>query len=110
VLPGDGTPTAVQLETGKAGSNGELQVQAWKPWPPKPMSPAYDWKVVFTLHGGGFTEAPDEFAFEAPENGYNEQHTVDMPANLGTRWKVSAERTLYFSWATKKIRPCHVSD
>lgn len=102
MLPGDGTPTGVQLETGNAASNGELQVQAWKPWPPKPMSPPYDWKVVFTLHGGGFTEAPDELAFEAPENGYNEQYTVDMPADLGTGWKVSTERTLYFSFGEPK--------
>jgi hypothetical protein len=98
VLPGDGTSTKVRLETGQMQMGGELQVQALKPWPPRPMSPPYAWKVIFTIKGGGFVEAPDEFAFEAPDTAYSEPYTIDMSTRLGSAWKVSAEKTLYFAY------------
>jgi hypothetical protein len=102
ILPGEGAPTRIHLETGKTRPNGELQLQAWKPWPPPPMSPPYDWKVLLILEGGGFTEAPSEFAFEAPEGDYVEQFSIDMSARFPSAWKVSAERSLYFVFGNPK--------
>src|SRR5205823_2698050 len=56
-----------------------------------------DWKVALTINGGGgFVEAPQEFAFEAPEAAYNPLFTIDMSASRGNHWNVSAEKTLYF--------------
>jgi hypothetical protein len=102
ILPGDGTGAGVNLETGRVDANGELQVYAWKPWPPRPMSPPYDWKVVLTLPRGGFIDAIGEFPFEAPETGYEQSYTIDMLADSGTGWKVSAERILYFTFGEPK--------
>jgi hypothetical protein len=102
ILPGDGSSTKVNLATGKVSSGGQLQVQAWKPWPPRPMSPHYDWKVVFSIPNGGFVEAHEEFAFEAPETVYNEPFEVNMPASAGDAWRVSAEKTLYFAFGEPK--------
>lgn len=101
-LPGDGSSTKVELETGKTGPDGELEVRAWKPWPPRPMSPPYDWKVTFNLVAGGFVETRGDFAFEAPEAGYEEKYTIEMIAASGAQWKVSAERTLYFAFGEPK--------
>lgn len=102
ILPGDGSVARVRLNTAKLDPDGELQVKAWKPWPPQPMSPAYNWKLVLNLRDGGFLEAPDQFAFEAPEAGYEPSYTIDMSASLGSQWKVSAERALYFSFGEPK--------
>jgi hypothetical protein len=96
MLAGDGTKTEVQVETGQIGNGGELLLQAWKPWPPRPMSPPYDWKVKLIIESGGFVDAPDQFAFAAPEIGYAPEYTIDMRANLASQWRVSVERTLYF--------------
>src|SRR5207244_11293107 len=97
-LPGDGKGTNIDLVSGKISSTGELQIQAWKPRPPRPLSPHYDWKVLFTISDGGFIEAPTEFAFEAPEAVYSQPFEVNMPASARDAWKVSAEKTLYFAF------------
>jgi hypothetical protein len=102
VLPGDGSSTKVELKTGKTGPNGELEVQAWKPWPPRPMDPPYEWKIVLAIPGGGFVETREDFAFKAPETGYEGQYVIDMSPTLGRLWKVSAERSLYFVFGEPK--------
>src|SRR5207248_8222278 len=81
VLPGDGSGASIDLATGKLSQSGQMEIKAWKPWPPRPMVPHYDWKVALTINGGGgFVEAPQEFAFEAPEAAYNPLFTIDMSA------------------------------
>jgi hypothetical protein len=102
VLPGDGTAAMIRLETGFIASDGQLEVKAWKPWPPRPMSPPYDWRLTLTIPDGGFIEFNEEFAFEAPEAGYIPSFEVNMPASASDRWKVSAEKTLYFSYGDPK--------
>jgi hypothetical protein len=67
VLPGDGSAAKIDMENGAISQSGELEVRAWKPWPPRPMSPHYDWKVTFNLSNGGFVPSNDEFSFEAPQ-------------------------------------------
>ncbi|PYI91948.1 MAG: hypothetical protein DME97_12205 [Verrucomicrobia bacterium] len=98
VLPGDGTGTTVELLSGKISATGQLQVQAWKPWPPRPMSPAYKWKVMFVIPAGGFIETHEDFAFKAPEAGYQETYEIDMNPTLSSQWQVSAERSMYFTF------------
>ena len=97
-VPSDGNRTNVDIDTGKVSANGELQIQAWKPWPPRPLSPHYDWKVSFLISNGGFVEAPAEFAFEAPEAVYSQPFEVNMSAKAGDAWSASAEKTLYFAF------------
>jgi Carboxypeptidase regulatory-like domain len=84
------------VDFGSSGSSfGHLEVEAWKPWPPKPISPHYDWKIVLKIPDGGFVETREEFTFEAPETGYSTSFEVDMPATAAD-WSVSTEKTLYF--------------
>jgi hypothetical protein len=101
VLPGDGSTAKVDLATGKVSQGGQLEVQASKPWPPRPMSPHYDWKVALTIPDGGFVETPEEFAFEAPETGYLPSFEINMPSTASD-WRVSAEKTLYFIYGEPK--------
>jgi hypothetical protein len=51
---------------------------------------------------GGFVESAEEFAFEAPDAGYTSSFDIDMVASAKDNWKVSAERTLYFSYGESK--------
>ena len=101
-LPNPGSSMNVDLDSGNIGSVGQLVVETWKPWPPKPISPHYDWKVQLSIANGGFADAPQEFAFEAPETGYNPSFAIDMPASRGNNWSVSAEKTLYFTFGEPK--------
>jgi hypothetical protein len=101
MVQGD-SATGIGLETGKPSPSGELMIRASKPWPPRPMSPSYDWKVAFHIDDGGFVDAPPQFAFEAPESGYVRDYTVDMRAALGSAWKVNIERTVYFVFGQPK--------
>ena len=96
MLQGDAATVRISFETGKPRATGELLIVASKPWPPRPMSPSYDWNVGFHIENGGFVDAPEQFAFEAPESGYVPDYTVDMRAALGSGWKVNVERTVYF--------------
>jgi hypothetical protein len=102
VLQGEPSSASIDLTTGKVSSSGQLRIEGWKPWPPRPMLPHYDWKVVFSIPNGGFLDAPAEFAFEAPESGYKENFEVSMSANAGDAWKVSAEGTRYFTFGEPK--------
>jgi Carboxypeptidase regulatory-like domain len=102
VLPGDGSATKLDLQSGMPNVAGALQLQAWKPWPPRPMTPPYDWKVMISMSNGGFVETREDFAFEAPEIGYEETYVIDMSAALGNLWKVAAERSLYFTFGEPK--------
>ena len=95
-LPGDGSGASVDLDTGHVlAASGTLRVQTWKPSPPKPMSPHYDWKAALRISSGGFADAPEKFAFEAPKNGYKESIELVMPADAAT-WNVGIEKDLYF--------------
>jgi hypothetical protein len=98
MLPSDGSGASIDLTTGKLSQGGQMEIRAWKPWPPRPLSPHYDWKVLFTISDGGFIEAPTEFAFEAPEAIYSQPFEVNMSAKAGDAWRVSAEKTLYFAF------------
>ena len=97
ILPGDGSVKTLQLGSGQLAAVGQVEVQTWKPWPPKPLSPHYDWKLALKMQDGGFVETTEEFAFEAPETGYSQSYDIDMRASSGD-WRVSAEKTLYFSY------------
>jgi hypothetical protein len=102
MLQGGPATVRLALGTGKPSRTGELVVEASKPWPPRPMSPSYDWNVGLRIEDGGFADAPEQFAFEAPENGYMPNYTVDMRSALGPNWKVHVERSVYFAFGEPK--------
>jgi|SRR5882724_916092 len=102
MLQGDAATVRIGLDTGKPSATGELLIEATKPWPPRPMSPPYNWQVAFHIENGGFVDAPDQFAFDAPETGYTPDYTINMPATLDSEWKVHVERTLYFTFGEPK--------
>jgi hypothetical protein len=73
---------------------GQLQVQGWK-GEPDSQNGHFDWKVKITMPSGGVLESTNEFAFVAPETGY--QQTLEISESKDDpNWKASADKALFF--------------
>ncbi|MDR3378074.1 MAG: hypothetical protein P4M10_05265, partial [Verrucomicrobiae bacterium] len=77
----DGTPVALDLFDGTQvpAGNGQLKLEFWRAITNRNAN-IFDWKCHLTVAGGGLVETPDEFAFQAPESGYQSPILIDMPA------------------------------
>jgi len=77
----DGTPVEIDVFNGTqapAGS-GQLKLEFWRAITNQNAN-VFDWKCQLTVPGGGLVETPEEFAFQAPEGGYQSPVVIDMPA------------------------------
>jgi hypothetical protein len=77
----DGTPVELDLFKGAqvpAGS-GQLKLEFWRDLS-NGNENIYDWKLQLSVLGGGLIGTDEEFAFEAPKNGYQPSVVIDMPA------------------------------
>lgn len=91
----DGTPVELDLSKGTqvpAGS-GQLKLEFWRAVTNRNAN-IFDWKCQLTVPGGGLVETPEEFAFQAPESGYQPLVVIDMPAT-SQDWKGDI-RTKYY--------------
>jgi hypothetical protein len=86
-LKHDGTPVGLDLlkgQTVSAGS-GQLKLEFWRDIS-NIKANTFNWKCQLTVPGGGLVETPEEFAFQAPESGYQTSIAIDMPAT-NQSWK-----------------------
>jgi hypothetical protein len=77
----DGTPVELDLLNGTqvpAGS-GQLKLELWRDISDMKKQP-FDWKLQLSMPGGGLVPTDEEFAFQAPESGYQPSIVIDMPA------------------------------
>ena len=77
----DGTPVEIDLFNGTqvpAGS-GQLKLEFWRAITNQNAN-IFDWKCQLTVPSGGLVETPEEFAFQAPEGGYQSPVVIDMLA------------------------------
>jgi hypothetical protein len=80
-LRGDGTAVELDLLKGaqvSAGS-GQLKLEFWRDVSNK-NARVFDWKLQLYTQGGGLIQTTDEFAFQAPDSGYQPSIVIDMPA------------------------------
>lgn len=62
----------------------------------QPPNAAYDWHCEISLEGGGFKEADDEMAFEAPADGYASAMVIDMPKTLDVKlWSSDVSKSYW---------------
>lgn len=94
----DGTPLEIDLLAGKAvpAGQGHLRIECWTQDQGKKRGEKHDWQCRVSIPGGGMLENTNEFAFLAPESGYQESFEIVMPASLGREWKKDVQRELYF--------------
>lgn len=83
-------PINVDLSTGQPG-RGDLQVASWVD---DISQERYDWRYQLTLSGGGLVERKGRFDFEAPDEGYQPDVEVNMPA-AAAKWSIGAERDYF---------------
>jgi hypothetical protein len=94
-LRGDGTPAEIDLFNSQKVSegNGQLRLELFRGQAEK-TSPRFDWKCRLSVPGGGLVETDQEFAFEAPQTGYEASLVIDMPATNQT-WCDDLTRKYY---------------
>jgi len=91
----DGTPVALDLYKGTQvpAGTGQLELEFWRDISNK-SAHTFDWKLQLSVPNGGLVGTDDEFAFQAPESGYQTPIVIDMPAT-NQNW-VSEVRTKYY--------------
>lgn len=77
----DGTPVELDLLKGTqvSAGTGQLKLEFWRDVSHLNVQP-FDWKLQLSTPGGGLIQTDEEFAFEAPEKGYQPSIVLDMPA------------------------------
>ena len=77
----DGTPVELDLYKGTqvSAGNDQLKLEFWRDISNMSKQP-FDWKLQISAPGGGLIATDEEFAFLAPESGYQPSVVIDMPA------------------------------
>jgi hypothetical protein len=77
----DGTPIELDLLNGSQNVNGsgQLKLELWRDLS-NPNAKQFDWKLQISTLGGGLIPTDEEFAFQAPKNGYQPSIVINMPA------------------------------
>jgi hypothetical protein len=93
-VPLDGTPVRVDLlERKSGGQEGQLILSETKP-PYDKWKQATEWSFRMEIPDGGFVEENDEFAFEAPESGYQPVMEFDFEQSQ-TNWTTILKKDFY---------------
>lgn len=96
-IPRDGTPVSFNLATGatSTGETGNLVVRCWTEDQGKRSGEKYDWRCVLAVPGGGVVRTNEEFAFLAPESGYEPSFEINMPADRPD-WNSQVDLKFYY--------------
>jgi hypothetical protein len=94
-LKHDGTAVELNLFDGTqvAMGNGQLNLQFWRDLSDR-KAKLFNWKLQIAVPGGGLIETDEQFAFLAPDNGYQPQVIFDEPTN-NPEWKGSLKNKYY---------------
>ncbi len=77
----DGTLIKLDLLNGSQNvtGNGQLKLEFWRDLSDRNAN-KFNWKLQVSAFGGGIIPTDEEFAFQAPESGYQPSVVIDMPA------------------------------
>lgn len=93
-VPKDGAPVEVNLATGQTVPSGQggLKVECWTDDQNKDAQGQYTWRCRLSVPGGGLLERTDQYAFEAPADGYKSSvELVPSPE----KWSDHAEQEYF---------------
>ena len=90
----DGSPTEISLRDGRQVSigQGDLRVEVWIGKPLEDFPSRSQWKCRISVPGGGLIPVEDEFAFQAPIEGYQPS---DEWVSAGTSWSEKVEKKYF---------------
>lgn len=95
-MPRDGVPVWVDFINRQVGNAGQIELSSIKPprWE-KVKDPS--WSLRLSIPDGGLIEHDDEFAFEAPQSGY--QPTIEFHFKAGeTNWGETLQKKFYIAF------------
>ncbi|MDW7979560.1 MAG: carboxypeptidase-like regulatory domain-containing protein [Verrucomicrobiales bacterium] len=80
-LRADGTPIKLDLVNGSSSvtGDGQIKLEFWRDLSDR-KARVFDWKLQLSVPGGGLLKTDEEFAFEAPLEGYQSCFVIEMPA------------------------------
>jgi hypothetical protein len=95
-IPEDGTPTYLDLLTGRrtAPESSDLTVSFARTPQDVGSVNRFAWKLIVSFRAGGVEAENDQYPNEAPEGGYQDQIVVDMPTDAPA-WRPSYRQSFY---------------
>jgi hypothetical protein len=95
-VPVDNRPVQFDLIAGtEVPSGGQLVVRVERnPQVLPPGHSGYDWSAEFEVPNGGLIPSRDSFMYEAPENGYHDSFSIEMPKDA-TNWTSTLNQNFY---------------
>lgn len=83
-LPADGNPRNIALDSEKGVGSHQIEFRFKTGWVTLPNVNGvnfmgFDWNLEMRIRGGGFVRNKSDYAFEAPESGYEESIKFDHP-------------------------------
>ena len=98
-IPADGRPVRFDLlNGGRVSPDGQLEIAAvtnTADYPPR----IFDWRATISVPTGGLVEHSEEFAFEAPESGYEPRIDFQMPASA-PNWKRAVDKSYFIRFGS----------
>lgn len=93
-VPKNGTPIELVLEQGDvvAPGIGNFRIQCWTQDEKKDPQGRYPWRCRVAVPGGGLLRREDDFAFQAPADGYKPEDEI-VPDN--EHWMAVGERQYF---------------
>lgn len=91
----DRTPAEIDLIKGEkvSGESGQLKLEFWRDISNK-QAKVFDWTLQISVPGGGLIQTTEEFAFQAPEKGYQPSIIIDMLAT-NQNWQGEVRNKYY---------------
>ncbi|HEX7653519.1 MAG TPA: carboxypeptidase-like regulatory domain-containing protein [Verrucomicrobiae bacterium] len=99
----DGTPIELDLLNGTQtpAGTGQLKLEFWKSTAGS-NDRNFDWKLQLSVPGGGLVSTDEEFAFQAPQNGYQPSILIDMSAT-NQSWQGEIRNKYYIKLSDGKF-------
>ncbi len=94
VLPWDGKPVRVDMESGKRSESGDLVVTAHRDL----GKARFGWRVSVSIRGGVVQPAPEGRGFVAPESGYQTSWECAFPTQ-NDEWRFAYDDHLFYQKA-----------
>lgn len=110
IVPKDGTAVRLPLELTSPNGPHFIEVQCWTDDGNRDEERHFDWRFKITVPNGGLVERKDDFAFEAPAEGYQASGEINMPKSLkGRAWADTIDRHFFIHFNDDSFARVHLN-
>ena len=110
IVPKDGTAVRLPLEPTSPNGPHFIEVQCWIDDGNRDEERHFDWGFKITVPNGGLVERKDDFAFEAPAEGYQASGEINMPKSLkGRAWADTIDRNFFIHFNDNTFARVHLN-